>query len=851
VNLIRLISWPSARRHLLRWILTASGIVLGVAVLVAIQAANTTVVRSFSQTVDRIAGPTQLQVFGASTGGVREDVLESVRQGSIVQAAAPIIEEFAALDGHGKDSLLILGVDILGDSDLREYDVENNDNEGAADLLTFLAQPDSLIITREYAEQNHLTLDSQIWLSTAEGLKPFTVAGTMRTGGLSSVFGGRLALVDIYAAQKMFGRGRSFDRIDVVLRPGCSVKDGQAQLARMLGPGFRVERPAARAQEFESLLSAYSRSMILVSIFALMVGVFIIYNSFSTAVAQRRFEIGVLRVLGATRGQIRALFLIESIVVGLLGSAVGVLGGLLLAQGSLKYISTFLETVYGFSSAAKGIIVSPALLVSALGIGVFTSAIAAILPAQAAAFVDPVHALKRGKIDTLSIEEHWIRRVAAITMLMISVACTWRGRSPATFYAGYALSLLAAVLLTPSLVIWSISLLRGPALWLRPLEGTLAMDSLSRAPRRTSATVSALMLSLAMVITLGGVSRAAYVSVRNWMGVALNPDLLVSSTENVTSPRFLFPPSMEPALAGMPGVADVQGVRTVHISVAGGRRTLIAADLANLARHGTLEVAEGSAEQMSQLASQGKGVIISENLSTLQNLHLNNSLEIPTPSGLLRLPIVGVVQDYTSQEGSLWIDRTVFRRCWKSDEVDLFRVYLRPLASSDGVKRNILEKFQGRRQVFVFTNRELKSYVLRMVNQWFGTTYLPVLIAVLVALLGVANTLIVSVTDRRRELAVLRSIGGLRSQIRRVVSAEALLIALVGLVLGLALGAANIYYALEIARRQVTGVRLSYQFPWKVTLLLSPAILLVAWISAIWPALLAVRGSLVESLGYE
>jgi putative ABC transport system permease protein len=333
--------------------LTASGIVLGVAVLVAIQAANTTVVRSFSQTVDRIAGPTQLQVFGASTGGVREDVLESVRQGSIVQAAAPLIEEFAALDRHGKDSLLILGVDILGDSDLREYDVENNDNEGAADLLTFLAQPDSLIITREYAEQNHLTLDSQIWLSTAEGLKPFTVAGTMRTGGLSSVFGGRLALVDIYAAQKMFGRGRSFDRIDVVLRPGCSVKDGQAQLARMLGPGFRVERPAARAQEFESLLSAYSRSMILVSIFALLVGVFIIYNSFSTAVAQRRFEIGVLRVLGATRGQIRALFLIESIVVGLLGSAVGVLGGLLLAQGSLKYISTFLETVYGFSSAAK------------------------------------------------------------------------------------------------------------------------------------------------------------------------------------------------------------------------------------------------------------------------------------------------------------------------------------------------------------------------------------------------------------------------------------------------------------------------------------------------------------------
>ena len=436
-------------------------------------------------------------------------------------------------------------------------------------------------------------------------------------------------------------------------------------------------------------------------------------------------------------------------------------------------------------------------------------------------------------------------------MMVFSVACIWRGRSPATFYAGYALSVLAAVLLAPSLVIWSTSLLRRPAQWLRPVEGTLAIDSLSRAPRRTSATVSALMLSLAMVMTLGGVSRAAYVSVRNWMEIALNPDLLVSSTENVTSPRFLFPPSMEPGLAAIPGVADVQSVRTVHISVAGGRRTLIAADLAKLAERGKLEVAEGSAEQMSQLASQGKGVIISENLSTLQDLHLNNWLEIPTPSGLLRLPIVGVVQDYTSQEGSLWIDRTVFRRCWKSDEVDLFRIYLLPLASADRVKRSILEKFQGQRQVFVLTNGELKSYVLRMVDQWFGITYLPVLIAVLVALLGIASTLIVSVTDRRRELAVLRAVGSLRSQIRGIVSAEALLIALIGLVLGIALGAANIYYALEIARRQVTGVRLSYQFPWKVTLLLPPAIFLVAWISALWPAHLAVRSPLVEGLGYE
>ena len=851
MNLFRLISWPYACQHRLRLILTASGIVLGVAVLVAIHTGNATVVRSFSETVDRVAGATQLQVFASGSSGFPEEFLDTVRQRAEVQVATPVIEQSVTFGLQKQQSLLILGVDMVSDSNFRQYDIDVGADEVADDIVMFLAQPNSLIITREFAQQNHLAVDSQIELPTAEGSRQFTVRGIMRPGGLASAFGGNLTLMDIYAAQEMFGRGRSFDRIDVVLRPGFSVKAGQTDLARLLGPGFSVELPAARALEFESLLDVYSRNMSLMSIFALVIGIFIIDNSFNVAVAQRRSEIGILRALGATRRQVRWLFLIESALVGFPASAVGVSFGLLLAWGSMKYISGFLQSLYGFSMVIKGIILGPGLIVSAFLIGVFTSVLSAVLPAQSAASIDPVQAFQKGRYQQLSLKEHRIRRAAAIVLVAVSAACLWARSNPAAFYLGYIFSVLAAILLAPTLVIWLARLLRQPAQWLRPVEGALAADGLIAAPRRTTATVGALMLSLAMVVALGGVSQAAYVSVRNWLDTTLNPDLFVSSSDNILAPRFLFPPSMETELRAIPGVADVQGVRTVRVSIAGSSRILITTDMVKFFDHIKPEVFEGDIQHMARLASQGQGVVISENFSTLANLHLHNWLEIPTPSGLLRLPIVGVIRDFTSQNGSLLMDRAVFQQYWKSSELDVFRIYVQSPASRDDVKRSILEDSRDRRALFVLTSRELKDYVLRSVGQWFGLTYLPVLIAILVAMLGIANTLLVSVTDRRGELAILRAVGGLRGQVRRIVSGEALLIALIGLVIGNALGAANLYYALEIARRQITGVGLSYQFPWKLALLLFPTILLAAWLSAIWPGLSAVRRSVVEALEYE
>jgi putative ABC transport system permease protein len=851
--LLKLISWPYIRQHLPRWLLTIAGIVLGVAVFVGIHTANQSVVYAFHQTVDRIAGSTQLQISAGETG-FDENVLERVQAVPEVRVAVPVIEAVVGTGVQGQGNLLILGVDMTGDRSLRDYDLESpdqNSDEAIDDPLVFLAQPDSLMVTDTYARENHLGPGAKVPMSTMDGQKLFTIRGVMKSGGLTSAFGGNLAVMDVYAAQKVFGRGRKFDRIDLALKDGANLEGVRVKLEALLGSGFQVQVPSARAQQFDSISRVYTLTANVTSVFALFIGMFIIYNTFQIAVTQRRSEIGILRALGATRRQIRTLFLGESVVAGLFGSILGLLVGIAIARGMTGYIGSLLGEIYGIAQKADEISTNPLLMTFAVVLGVITSVVAAVIPARSAARVDPVQALQKGKYQQLSAGENRTRRIAALIIAILAAACLLFERYRVFFYVGDALAVLAALLLTPTCALLLARALRPLLRWMRPVEGTLAADSLLQAPRRTSGAVAALMLSLALVVALGGLTRASYDSIFSWLTVALNPDLFVSPSESLTQRDFRFPESMGAQLRAIPGIAEVQLVRDASIEIQGKPTMFVAADVADLQRHTTLPPIAGNTEEMFRLAAQGKAVLASENFALLRGFKLGDVVDIPSPSGVLHLPIAGIVTDYSDEQGSLLVDRALYKHFWNDSTVNVFRIYLARGAAEADVKRRILETFGNQRRLFVLTNREVRRYILRLTDQWFGITYVQIAVAVLVAVLGIVNTLTVSITDRRRELGVLQAVGGLRNQVRGTIWLEALAVGTVGLILGLALGALQLYYSLHISAEDMAGLRLRYEYPYSIALLLLPGILLVAFLSAIAPAETAVRGSLVEALEYE
>src|SRR5215475_4038883 len=420
--LLRLLSWPYLRRHLLRWVLTLVGIVLGVAVFVAIHTANRSIFSAFDRTVDEIAGSTQLQV---TTGefGFDESVLERVQSVAEVGVAVPVIEAAVETFIPGQGSILVLGTDMTSDRNLRDYELKDADDAIIDDPLVFLAQPDSLMVTREFVARNHLQVNSRLPLITINGKKEFTVRGIMNSRGMAQAFSGNLAIMDIYAAQQELGRGRRFDRIEVRSKDGITVDRCQAALRAALGPGFQIEPPSARGRHFEALLQSYSMAMTISSLFAMLVGMFIIYNSFAIAVTHRRSEIGILRALGATRGQIQRLFFLESIAAGLVGSAAGVALGIVMSRVIVAYMSRTLAQTVGFEQRVTELSVDPKLLATRMVINILTSIIATWIPTRNAAHVDPVQTLQKDKYQMLSANENHHRRWIAFSTCLLSIGC--------------------------------------------------------------------------------------------------------------------------------------------------------------------------------------------------------------------------------------------------------------------------------------------------------------------------------------------------------------------------------------------------------------------------------------------
>ena len=850
MRLLRLLTWPYVRKHVLRTALTTAGVVLGIAVFVAMHTANQSVLFAFSQTIDRIAGKTDLQVT-AGEAGFGEDVLEQVQSLPSVRVAVPVIEAVVASPLEGQGDLLVLGIDMTGDRSLRDYELDSGDEAVMDDPLVFLAQPDSLIVSNELAERNGLSLGSRLPLQTAEGEKAFTIRGIMRPSGLATAFGGNLAIMDVYAAQQMFGRGRTFDRIDLALVAETTLGEAERELGALLGAGFDVQPPATRGRQAEAMVAGYTMMVNISSVFALFIGMFIIYNSFATAVTERRAEIGILRALGATRGQVRRLFLLESVVLGLAGSILGLGIGILLAGGIASAISSLVGELYGVAKQTAEIATDPLVLSFAVAIGMITSVVAAAIPARNAARVDPVHALKKGSYQTLTARESRVRIALAVGLGILSAVFVTLTDSRLLFYVGYGLTIAVAVLLGPVLALTLARALRPLLTRLRPVEGALAADSLIQAPRRTSGSVSALMLSVALIAAFAGMADGAHGSIVEWIDTTLNPDLFVMPSQRLDLRTTRFPASMASEIGAVPGVERVQMFRNNRVTFRGRPAMVAAIEMSSVRETSRNNPVAGDVDEMYAKAATGDGVIVADNLAQLHGLSLGDTVEMAAPYGTVRLPIVGIIVDFVDQQGTIFMDRAVFLEHWRDDSVSDFRVFVEPGAGIAEVRQRIISLYAGQRQVFVLTNEESREYILRVADQWFGLMNVQIGVAVLVAILGIVNSLTVSITDRRRELGVLKAVGALRGQIRGAIWLEAGSVAVIGLILGCVLGAINLHYLLEIVQRDAIGLRLAYQFPFGTMVTLIPIMLAAAFVAALWPSEAAVRGSLVEALEYE
>jgi putative ABC transport system permease protein len=817
VQLLRLISWPYARKHLLRYALSVVGIALGIGVAVAIQGGTQTVLSDFRQTVDQIAGSCQLQV-AAGEAGVPEAFIEKLQALPQVRAASPVVEALAETDVAGT-RLLIVGLDITGDAAMRPWLFRTSEGSVEVDPITFIAQPDSLLMSRSFAASHGWDIGSKVGLHTMDGLKAFTVRGLLSDESLEKIYGGNVAVMDVFGAQRVFGRGSSVDRIEIALTEGTALEDGRAAIRRVVGPGYTVDPPSARGEQFEDLVKSYETLEAMACLFAIALGICMIDASFRLAVAQRRTEIGILRALGATRRQIQSLFLWEGLITGVLGSIFGLaLGIRLFAVGSRLAGTMFRSAFGGLADQTDQIHVSPLMMVVAFLAGIGISLVASWLPARDAARANPVEAFRPMHYQRSLTA--WRPRALLWSGLLAlgALAGGTQEGSTTAFYISMVLLFAAVVLAIPTFVLGAVYLLRPLLIRVVGLESTLALDSLAAAPRRTVATMIVLVLIFGQAVTVAGTNRSVQHTLELWVDRAFQADLVLSASANLASQSLRFPPHFEDTLRAIPGIAAVQPVRSVRVPLQGTPVLIIATNYAVSAGKTGQRVISGNWREMCLKTAREEGVFISEALARLTRLKRGSQLELTAPNGTLRLPVVGIVNDHSDKRGVIFLSLPLYRRYWNDQTTDKFRIDAAPGVTVDQLRARIREALADRYPASLMSKQQMHDYVFHPRGDRLGPLEYQLLICLAVAALALMNMALISVADRGREFAVLRAIGAFRAQVRKTLLVEMLVTGGLSLLLGLALGAALLLYLLAAIHRYLTGVNLEYAFPWNAVL---------------------------------
>lgn len=840
------------RAHKLRLSLTIVGVSLGVAVYFAIHTANATLAGSLNTTVEKLAGKATLQIV-AGDADFSLDVLKLVRDTPGVEAAEPVVEAIVNTSLGNRQRILILGLDTASDLAIYKSTLDQG-NFIVKNPLAFSSRKDSIAVTRTLADRFGLKDGDKFTVDAKTGKTDLTVRGIFEEAGIGEVYDGNVAVMDMASAQPLFGNGNRIDRIDVANSTDVSIDQLEKDLRARVPGTLDVIRPNLRGQHLENTISAMHAAFTITSVLALTIAIFIIFNSFSISVNQRWRDTAILRSIGVERSNIRRMFIVEAIILGLLGSALGVGIGFAMAQGALKVVARVTSTVYGVETVGGTVGFDWLFGLQAFVLGVAVSLISVWLPARAAAGLDPAVALRNVEIVNPTVRASRVRIVLGLLLIAAGLVGTRFGTPNVGSYVQMAYSFAiqcGVILLLPKLLMIGAALMRPAAGFLFGPEGVIAVENMARSPKRTVATVGAIVIGLAFVFSTAAMIHSQKAAIYHSMDKVLAADMLITSSEQLHSRTQHFPETTARRISELDEVLVSNEVRVTSTYFDGLEVTLLAHDMdAYFAvSPDLLDVGDPSAARL--LTSRGEGLLISKNFSLRWNVQMGDTVAIRAPGGELSLPVVGMLDYYRSEYGTLFLDRELYKRYWQDSDVDYIFIDLKPGTNRDAFRDKVQAIVADTQRAFIYTHEEYKAWVTKLLDQFFLLMYIQMIVAVLVAAIGLTNTMLISVAERTREIGVFRAIGGLRRQVIKMIILESMAIALIGLAAGAATGAMNACFLVKTAVKVVAGFDIRLVFPYSVFLIAVPVVVLLAVISAWLPAIRAARLTVVEAIGYE
>jgi putative ABC transport system permease protein len=826
------IGWRYLWFHRWQSLLMVLGIALGVAVVISIDLANAGAAKAFELSTETVTGKATHQVEGG-VSGLEEGLYARLRVENPAYLAAPVISEYATSPQLDGQPMQLLGIDPFADAPFRSFlgQAGSVDFPGLEELSLFLTRPGAVLLSRPLAERFGLEPGNELELVVGGYTRKAFVAGVLvPANSLSQRTLDGLILADISTAQELTGMEGRLSRIDLLLPAGDAQK--LERLSGWLPSGVRVVPSSARTGSIRQMTAAFQTNLTMLSLLALVVGLFLIYNTMTFSVVQRRGLFGTLRCLGVTREEVFFLVVGEAVIVGILGGLVGILLGGILGQFTVGMVTQTVNDLY-FTTTVRAVGIDPLSLVKGALLGLLASVFTAALPAWEAASVPPRAALLRSNLESKARRTvgkaglaGFLSGGAGCLVFLIPTANLLVGFTGTLLVVvGFALLSSAALVLLMRAVVPLTSRLFG-------LIGRMAPRSLVNSLSRTAVAVAALMVAVAVTIGVGLMIDSFRATVVLWLGQTLQSDVYISVPSfNATRASSAIDPQAVEIVNSWPGVERVDTLRSISADTPVGPANLAATDNPDL---GSERMFASLSVKKNEVwpAMQAGAVIVSEPLANrLAMKRAGGEMEIETPLGRRTFHVIGIYYDYASSEGTVMLSLEVYRDLWQDEALTALGLQLAPGVDPDAVTRGLQEALKNRQQLLIRPNQVLRQDVLEVFDRTFAITMALRVLATVVAFIGILNALLLLQLEKQREVGILRALGLTGQQLWQMVMLET---GLMGLVAGLLSMPAG--YALAVILIYVINRR---SFGWTLHLEVHPAIFIQAMAVAMAAALLA------------
>ena len=846
--LLRTFSWQELRHHPWRNAAAVVAVMLGVALAFSVQLINASALSEFSQAVRAVNGQPDLELR-AVQGSFDEAVYARVANHPLVALASPVLEvstyaliaQASPTGQPARQPLRIVGVDVLAVASIAPALMPVP--AAGSDRLAIFAP--GVVFLNPAARQ--LLTAPELRLQSGLQLRPVTVAGTVNAGG------GPLAVMDIAAVQDLFGKAGQLSRIDVRLKPGSDARSFIAAL--QLPPNISASAPGDAAERVSNLSRAYRVNLTVLALVALFTGAFLVFSVLSLSVAKRAQQFALLGVLGLTGRERLQLVLIESLVLGLIGSVAGIAMGTGLAALALRLLGGDLGGGY-FAGVAPALQWSGWAALTYGGLGVAAAGVGGWWPARAAQKLPPAQTLKGLGLATGSATARWLSIVLIAAGALLALLPPVFG-IPLAAYLAVGLLLVGGITALP----WLIALLYDRlSPWVaRRLLPLLAVERARRVRESAAVAVSGVVASLSLAVALTVMVASFRDSVTHWLDVVLPADLYVrTALGSAASDTAYFSPEFVTALGGVPGVARVSSLRSTQLLLdpekppvtliarpiddPAGALPLVGAALPVPAGHIAIYVSEA----MVDLYGARPGSVFRQLSQAFSALALTGRAQAATdliaPESAKSAPVfyvAGVWRDYARQFGAITIAQRDFEQLTGDRRVNDLALWLNGTAPDAQVQqaiRGLAEQQSDSGALLEMASvSQIRATSLRIFDRSFAVTYWLQGVAIAIGLFGVAASFSAQVLARRKEFGLLAHLGLTRRQILSVVAGEGAAWTVIGALAGLGLGLAVSAVLVHVVNPQSFHWTMDLRVPWLRLLALCAAVMvagtLTAWLA--------------------